>query len=336
MGRTLSNYSKHPGKNRYSKNDFHAPNYVTDSLQLKEENVEENSWLSAASIYQTFDALKEVYRPGEESGWRYFSSSKKIAWKTGTSFGFRDAWAVGVTPRFVVGVWVGNADGEGRPGLTGTDAAAPVMFDIFASLKEETWFTPPLQEMEKITVCKESGFRNSRWCNGVDTVLVSSRGLQSSACLYHKMIHISANGKFQVHSECEPMEKIVQQPWFVLPPLQAYYFRAKNFSYKPAPPFRSDCASSSSLASMDLIYPKPDSKIFIPRDLDGIAGKVVFELAHRSPGTIVYWHLDGNFVGSTKGTHNLPLHPSQGEHFLTVVDEHGESLNFAFNIISYM
>ncbi len=70
-------------------------------------------------------------RPGDEFAWRAFSSSRKIAWKTGTSYGFRDAWAVGVTPRHVVGVWVGNADGEGRPGLTGYSAAAPVLFDLF-------------------------------------------------------------------------------------------------------------------------------------------------------------------------------------------------------------
>jgi penicillin-binding protein 1C len=210
------------------------------------------------------------------------------------------------------------------------------MFDIFAGLKEETWFRPPSQEMQQITVCKESGLRNSRWCNAVDTVLVAKQGLQSSACLYHKMIHISEDGKYQVHSECESLEKISQRSWFVLPPLQAYYFREKNFSYRPVPPFRSDCVPATSLTSMDLIYPKADSKIFIPRELDGIAGKVVFELAHRSPGTTVYWHLDGDFVGSTKGSHHLPLKPSTGKHFLTVVDENGESLNFAFNVISYM
>ncbi len=142
MARTLNNYWEHPGKNRYNRSDFHPPHYIEPRHESdlnqggSEGNLEATSWLSAAAIFQTFDALKEVYRPGEESGWRYFSSSKKIAWKTGTSFGFRDAWAVGVTPHYAVGVWVGNADGEGRPGLTGTDAAAPLMFDIFSQLKE--------------------------------------------------------------------------------------------------------------------------------------------------------------------------------------------------------
>ena len=261
MARTLNNYWEHPGKYRYDRKDFHSPYYIdqrqeSDLNTIASHNLEATSWLSAASIFQTFDVLKEVYRPGEESGWKYFSSSKKIAWKTGTSFGFRDAWAIGVTPHYAVGVWVGNADGEGRPGLTGTDAAAPLMFDIFSQLKEDSWFRAPAQEMETITICRQSGYRNSEWCNDVDTVFVTREGLQSAACPFHKLVHLTSNKKFRVYNDCEPMDQIVQANWFVLPPMQEYYFRMKNFSYKTLPPFRKDCQNSSILISMDLIYPK--------------------------------------------------------------------------------
>ena len=149
--------------------------------------LEESSWLRASSIYQTFDALKELYRPGEDSGWKYFSSSKKIAWKTGTSFGFRDGWAVGVTPHYVVGVWVGNADGEGRPGLTGTDTAAPIMFDIFSQLKESSWFKAPVAgNGERHRLQDKVVFESGANCNGVDTVRVGKEGLSSVSCPYHK------------------------------------------------------------------------------------------------------------------------------------------------------
>lgn len=338
MARTLNNYWQHPGKNRYDRKDFRPPCFIKPDMPVVKEGgaLEETSWLSAASIFQTFDALKEVYRPGEESGWKYFLSSKKIAWKTGTSFGFRDAWAVGVTPHYVVGVWAGNADGEGRPGLTGTDAAAPVMFDVFAQLKEDSWFRAPKQEMEEITICRKSGYRNSSSCNDVDTVFVTRQALQTSSCPFHKLVHVTRNEKFRVHSECESLDKIKSTTWFVLPPMQEYYFKSKNFSYKPLPPFRKDCQTATPLVAMDLIYPKSDSKIFVPRELDGVAGKVVFELAHRNPNAVVYWHLDGDFVGSTKGNHNLPLNPPQGRHFLTIVDESGETLNYTFDVISYM
>lgn len=335
MARTLNNYWTRPGKSKYSKTDLSSPAYVT-SYEKKEAVVEETSVLSAAAIYQTFDALKEVYRPGEETGWRYFTSSKTIAWKTGTSFGFRDGWAIGVTPEYVVAVWVGNADGEGRPGLTGTDAASPIMFDIFARLKETTWFRPPHSEMAKATVCHETGFRSSQNCNKVDTVLVLKKGLETSACPFHRKVHVDRAQKFRLHSGCASFDEMQAFSWFVLPPVQEYYFKAKNVFYKPLPPLRPDCNGSTSVSRMDLIYPKEDSKIFIPRELGGETGKVVFELAHSDPAATVYWHLDGTFIGSTRGKHRIPVSPDRGSHQLTIVDDNGETINHEFSVISYM
>ena len=76
-----------------------------------------------------------------------FNSEDKIAWKTGTSVGHRDAWAIGITSDYVVGVWAGNADGEGRPNLTGISAAAPMMFEVFDKLPSSTWFFPPMMSL---------------------------------------------------------------------------------------------------------------------------------------------------------------------------------------------
>ncbi len=334
MARTLNHYAGYVAwKNKYDRADFHQPKYV-HAIPSTEKNMEENSWYSAASIYQTFDALKEVYRPGEETGWRYFSSSKRIAWKTGTSFGFRDGWAVGVTPQYAVGVWIGNADGEGRPGLTGTETAAPVMFDIFSQLAGNSWFQQPQPEMQKIMVCSKSGQRATDECENESITWIGKAGLESAPCSYHKRIHLTQDKKFRIHSECESMEKITHTNWFVLPPIQEYYFRPKNISYKSLPPFRSDCESTTAVLAMDLIYPKPNAKIFIPRDLDGTPGSSVFELAHRNVTAKVYWHLDGEFIGETRKNHQIALNPDEGRHTLTIVDEAGEALERHFEVIS--
>ena len=335
MARTLNHYDNHPGwKNKYDRKDFHQPNYITPASSPSRGVGEENSWLSAASIYETFDALKEVYRPGEESGWKYFSSSKKIAWKTGTSFGFRDGWAVGVTPQYAVGIWVGNADGEGRPGLTGTETAAPIMFDIFSQLSGGSWFQQPYTEMQKIRVCSKSGQRFTDKCENGNEVWVGNAGLESTSCSFHKKIHLTQDRKFQIHSACESVDKIAHINWFVLPPIQEYFFKAKNLSYKTLPPFRLDCQNTSTVLGMELIYPKPNAKIFIPRDLDGTPGSSVFELAHRNATTKVYWHLDGEFIGETHKNHQIALNPGEGKHTLTIVDDAGEAIERHFEVIS--
>ena len=89
------------------------------------------------------EALKEVNRPQGSENWEFFTDAQPLAWKTGTSYGFKDAWAVGVTPKYAIGVWVGNADGEGRPGITGVEAAAPILFDVLNLLPNASWFETP-------------------------------------------------------------------------------------------------------------------------------------------------------------------------------------------------
>lgn len=334
MARTLHNYFEHPGKNRYTRSDFHAPAYLPRREQEAMQPTDATSWLSASSIYMTFETLKELYRPGEESGWKYFDASKKIAWKTGTSFGFRDGWAVGVTGDYAVGVWIGNADGEGRPGLTGTSAAAPLMFDVFSLLPRKSWFLTPNSEMFEIATCRRSGQRASPHCEQIDTTMVTRRGLETRTCIHHKTIHVSADKKYQVHSQCAEMENIIHEKWFILPPVQEYYYRERNISYKPLPPFKPGCETSANLSAMDLVYPKPNARILIPRALDGSDGSSVFELAHRDNKASVFWHLDGVFIGMTKGTHRLALNPPEGGHILIVVDENGQSLEEHFTVIS--
>jgi penicillin-binding protein 1C len=334
MARTLNHYFEHPGRKRYTRTDFHAPTYLFAKAKNEDSELEDNSWLSAASIFQTFETLKEVYRPGEGSGWKYFSSAKKIAWKTGTSFGFRDGWAVGVNPTYAVGVWVGNADGEGRPGLTGTETAAPILFDVFSSLPGNEWFRQPISEMVKVATCSQSGHRTTELCSPVDTIWIARSGLETLPCPYHKKVFLTADKKFRVNGSCEPIANMKPENWFVLPPVQEYFFKKKNINYQSLPPLRADCENPNSLAALDIIYPKGNSKIFIPRELNGSMGNSLFEATHRNASVSLFWHLDGAYLGATKKSHRLPVAPAAGKHTLLIMDENGESITRLFEVIS--
>ena len=329
MSRTLNHYTTYNGK--YDKGDFHPPNYIES--EKKKPELEESGIFDAASIYLTFEAMVEVSRPDEDASWRQFSNGAKIAWKTGTSFGFRDGWAIGVTPKYVVAVWVGNADGEGRPGLVGVKTAAPIMFDIFNLLKPSGWFSRPYDEMTKIAVCHQSGFRAMDICPDKDSMYVQNAGLNTPPCSHHKLIHLDASGKYRVTGDCEDVNNMKHVAWFVLPPAQEWYYKSKNSSYQDLPPWREDCIGSTGIGSMELIYPKQLKKIYVPIELDGKKGKCVFELAHRRSNAIIYWHLDNDYVGETKGIHQMGLSPDAGIHTLTCVDENGETLVQKFEIV---
>lgn len=302
--------------------------------KTKSKNKKQIPQMDVACIYSTFDAMVGVNRPDEDGNWRIFSSSQKIAWKTGTSFGFRDAWAIGVTPDYVVAVWVGNADGEGRPGITGIKAAAPILFDVFASLpKSKQWFTKPVAKMTKVAICRESGHRASGLCESTDTAYIPLAALNSLACPYHKVVHLSANGKYRVDSDCESVYNIKHVNWFVLPLLLEKYYKFNHPNYKTLPEYKPGCVSAVSDKSIVLLYPRPNSKIYVPIEIDGNSGKTIFEAAHRNTNTKLYWHLDDNFIGETSNIHQLALNPSIGKHRLLLVDDNGISVTVGFEAL---
>ena len=162
------------------------------------------------AVWQTFDALKEVNRP-EEIDWKSIPSMQTIAWKTGTSYGFRDAWAVGVTPRYAVGVWVGNATGEGKPGLVGAQTAGPVLFDIFNLLPASSWFTRPAGIFVEAEVCRKSGHLKGRFCDETDTLLVLPAGLRTEACPYHHLVTLSADESQRIYENCANTEPTLRE-----------------------------------------------------------------------------------------------------------------------------
>jgi penicillin-binding protein 1C len=332
MVRVLNHYGHHSGL--YDQEDIH-PLQFTEKKRLKKkiDKMDQSGVLSAGAICLTLDAMEEVNRPDMENNWKEFSSSQRVAWKTGTSFGFRDGWAVGCTPRYVVGVWTGNADGEGRPGLTGIGTAAPILFDIFNLLPASEWFDMPFDDLKKVSVCRKSGYRNSEWCEETDSVWIPPAGLRTHACPYHQLIHLDASGKWRVTSDCEPTAKMVHRPWFVLPPAEEWYYKLHNPNYRVLPPFRNDCSGNRQIM-MEFIYPKKSTQFYVPVELDGKTGKVVFEIAHRHPETKVYWHLDDDFMGTTVHFHQLAISPAPGKHLLTLVDSNGERLEMGIETIS--
>ena len=85
---------------------------------------------------------------------------------------------------------------------------------------------------------------------------------------------------------------------------------------------------------MEMIYPKNNSTIYIPTELDGTPGSTVFKLAHRDPGITVYWHLDDSYIGLTSQTHQMAISPERGRHRLTLIDQNGETLIIRFEILT--
>ena len=280
------------------------------------------------AVWQTFDALKEVNRP-EEIDWKSIPSMQTIAWKTGTSYGFRDAWAVGVTPRYAVGVWVGNATGEGKPGLVGAQTAGPVLFDIFNLLPASSWFTRPTGIFVEAEVCRKSGHLKGRFCDETDTLLVLPAGLRTEACPYHHLVTLSADESQRIYENCANTEPTLQKSWFTLPPVWEWYYKQHHPEYKPLPPFKAGCGEDT-FQPMQFIYPPMNARIKLPKQLDGSKGFLTVELAHSNPNATIFWHLDETYQAQTQDFHKISLQPAAGKHSLTAVDGEGNTISTTF------
>ena len=330
LSRVLSNFNN---DKKYYSGDYHPPLLVHQKDTVSEKSEDPDPPLSAASIWLTYEALQNVNRPEGESGWQYFTSSGDLAWKTGTSFGFRDGWAVGTTPDYVAGVWTGNADGEGRPGLTGISAAAPILFDLVKIMGTTRWFNTPYDDLTIIRVCSLSGYRAGPDCPETIEIQACINGLRSEACPYHQIVHLNKARTLRVTSDCSLSSDIINVPWFVLPPSMEYFYRQKHPGYKTLPPVSPGCSINNDISAMEFIYPSPGIKIFIPRDHTGLLTKVIPEAVHRNPAKKIFWHLDNIYIGTTRFNHQIELSAKKGDHLITIVDEDGNTAKCAFTIV---
>jgi len=197
-----------------------------------------------------------------------------------------------------------------------------VLFDVFDLLPKANWFQEPYNELEPAVVCRQSGSLAKEICPIKDTVMVQRSGVDTEPCPYHFWVHLDKDELYQVNSSCEKIAAIKHKSWFVLPPLMEYYFKKKNPFYKSLPSFRLDC-SSDKQKMMDFVYPKNNSKLYLPIGFDGLRKALVLKLAHNIPDTKVYWYLDENYLGETKSIHEQSINILPGIHSITVLDALG-------------
>ena len=333
MTRSLRNYVQN--ENFYNPDDYREPNFLYNLQAETKSTRADHSFLSAGAIYHTLKALTMVERPEEEMSHEMFGSDRVVSWKTGTSFGFRDAWAIGVTGNYVVGVWTGNADGEGRPGIIGVKASAPIMFDVIKILPRSHHSIPtPYDDLTSAVVCRKSGHIAGENCALTDTVLIPTQGINTTACPYCRTIHLDPSERYRVTADCENPENIVHRKWFVLPPAMEYYYKQHNSDSRTLPPMRKDCAQhSDGDLPIQIIYPESNAKIFLPKGFGGERQRMVIEATSRISDNRLFWHIDDNYITVTQNIHCISADLPAGRHLVTITDQNGNSVSRWFEVI---
>ncbi len=295
-------------------------------------SVNKHQLITKGSAYLVLDVLKEVERPGGDYYWREYQSSVPIAWKTGTSYGNRDAWAIGVSPRWVIAVWIGNFSGGEIPGLSGIDSAAPLLFKLFAQLEKganHPWFDLPEAELKEIFVSQKTGYRLNESTLETKVVLASAGAAPLRYSPYEKQFFMNLAEDMQVCSLCWDREDMKTVSKLVYPSYISLHLANSGLEYN-LPPHNPNCPGIRELNPLDFIYPTEDSHIFVPRDIAGGYQKVVMEVGHAEKDSHIFWYLDQTYLTETVGSHRVTVDLDTGWHQLYIVDAVGNSNSISF------
>ena len=307
-----------------------------DKINFLKEGLEESGQpkfaFGAYGISHLVDALTDLTRPREERSWELYAGQKKVAWKTGTSFGHRDAWSIGFSGKYMVAVWVGNETGESRTDLTGVLKAAPVMFSIFNLLNDDKWFDlrPGMKRGSLIKYCKESGKLAGNLCSNTAQMFLPTTSYRLQSCDKHAVKLVDKDG-FIVSGSCEA-DAIGRDTIFTLSPAEAFYYEKAHDVYLRQNTVRPGCEPEQ--GSLKIIYPSQNLKIFLPRE--GEAKKPLLAQAYQpnKEGTL-FWFLDGEYIESSSLEHSssCKLEPGVGRHMLVVTDNFGNKGQVEFEIL---
>ncbi len=280
-------------------------------------------------------ALGKLSRPGSEHYWGLFTDQIPVSWKTGTSYGQKDAWAIGVNPQWTIGAWVGNFTGEGNTRLSGAACAGPILFELFRQLSDPTApleFEMPEYDLKRVRVCKVSGLLSSSACPDTCGIYRPECAWKTEKCTRHRNVWIDSIAGYEVCSRCWNEETRTNETCVIYPPPVTEILRRKGKSVRGIPPHNPSCtAVRSRRSSITIEYPVEGITIFAPRDFSGTTQKIVAKAACSGLGPL-YWYLDGEYITETREDHSTALRCAAGRHVLTVVDTEGGEEQVGFRV----
>ena len=287
--------------------------------------------IDTASVVLTLNILKDLQRPGAENYWNKFNSQHPVAWKTGTSFGHKDAWAVGVNPGWTVAVWVGNFDATTNKNLSGAKSAGPLLFDIINTLPNDSgivWWNPENYHFETTEVCAITGYAASSRCeHTLERAVAGHKSLKQ--CPFHRKVFVDSLGQYSVCSRCWSAG-YSEKSYIQYPPLVTNYLRKNGAVIEKIPIHNPACEVHKNKNLIEIEYPRSNSKIIVARDFDGQYQPVVFSAVHQLKDQVLYWYVDNRYLGQTEAKHKLSVTLAPGKHILSLLDTYGNKKEITF------
>jgi penicillin-binding protein 1C len=300
---------------------------------LDEEEVQGEQIFSESSSYLTAQILAGINR-SDIVNLSNYSKLPKFAWKTGTSYGKRDAWTIGFNPNYTIGVWMGNFNGVGSPNLSGAEAAVPLLFDLFNAIDYDSdvkWFEVPEEIMTK-EVCSESGMMPTQFCTNRVRDLAIQNQSSNEVCNIHKPVYVNLDESVQYCTGCLPTLDYKKAVYAVYQPELTVWLSKNKYDYHKPPPHNPNCTAKFAEGGPKILSPSEDYEYFLEKD----SGQEILLLAASDSRVKThYWYVNEKFIRKTKPGERLFYIPEDKELKITCLDDKGRDGSVNVNIKFY-
>jgi len=296
-----------------------APSYTQDdTIGAKKEII------SAAANYMITDILSRVNRPDFPLNWQATEHMPKIAWKTGTSYGRRDAWSIGYNKNYTIGVWVGNFSGVGVADLSGANVATPLLFKIFNTIDYDSdagWFDLP-SDCEQRKVCSETGLLPTDHCSNIVMDYFIPMISSTKQCDNRQEIMVSADEKISYCKNCVP-ETGYKKKWYkIIDPEMQAWMEENKMAYEKIPAHNPNCEKIFKEGLPVITSPNNNTEYLINKK-----DREPLQLTCKTSNDVskVYWYINNKFYRASRAREKQFFVPGEGPIKISCTDDKGRN-----------
>lgn len=285
-----------------------------------------NAIISKEASYLITNILTQITRPDLPTNFDNTYHLPKIAWKTGTSYGKRDAWSIGYNRRYTVGVWVGNFSGEGVPELSGANIATPLLFSIFNALDYNSpkgWYKIP-ENISMRKVCAASGDIPSDFCDHqiTDDYIMGVSAYRK--CQHMRWVFTDVPGKISYCTYCLPEDGYEKRAYPNLAPELVSYYELQKLPYQKLPPHNPACSRVFHEGAPLIVSPNEGSEYYIRKD-----EPQQIQLACQTASDVqeVFWYVNDKLFKKALPHEGIFISPPLGRVKISCSDDKGRNSN---------
>ncbi len=290
--------------------------------------------ISEASAFMITEMLTQMIRPDLPNNYESSTHVPKIAWKTGTSYGRRDAWSIGYNRKYTIAVWAGNFNGEGVPELTGADVATPLLFDLFNAIdygSGNDWYTAP-RSADLRLVCSHSGLIPGELCLDLISDYYIPAVSSNKKCAHSREIHVNPENTLSYCMSCVPengYRKIIAEN---LPTSVYAFYMSNNIHFSKAPPHNPMCTQLFGDQPPVIISPVHNKEYLLEKN----AAQPLQLTCNAAPDiSSVHWYINDRFLATSSPTEATFFTPSEGNYKISCSDDKGRNQDINVSVKFY-